>query len=1089
LDSQNTLLTGDIGSGKSTLVDAVTTLLVPAHRIAYNKAAGAENRERDLRSYVMGYYKSERSDLGHAAKSVALRDHNTFSVILGVFRNQGYLQEVTLAQVFWTGASNGQPDRFYLIADRPLSITEDFSDFGTDISRLKKRLKKADQTEVFDTFPKYGAGFRRRFGIETEQALALFLQTVSMKSVGNLTDFVREHMLEAFDVTPRIQALMHHFDDLSRAHEAVLKARQQIEKLTPLVQDLTTHSKQREHRQHLRSCREFLTPYFAFQKLALFQKRLDNLIEENNRLDRKITALEADRQEKFGQRDDLRQAIADNGGDRLERLRTQIRRQSAEKDKRKAQAGRYDQIARKLSLAPARDADAFDDNLSGIRELRTALGQQEADQQNLRTDNEVAFRKLKSEHQALDRELASLAGRKSNIHDRQIRIRDELCTRLDLVAKDLPFAGELIQVREGQKAWEGTAERLLHNFALSLLVREDLYPRVAAWVDATHLRGRLVYYLVRQGQRQHQTPHHPDSLARKLAVKSDSPFCLWVEQEIAGRFDYACCTTMDQFRREPRAVTEAGQIKSGGVRHEKDDRHDIRDRSNYVLGWTNAAKIQTLKRRCQDLETQMQTAAVKISDLDKAQADLREKQADLIRLEEYRSFSDLDWQSVAREIQGLKEEKTRLERDSDILNTLNAQVTALEEKIRALEQALRNAWDQRSRVQEKQGQAEAGMSASQNDFAPAQAMDQEERDSLFKEIEVLGQAVFDGHVLTIESCGSREQELRHSLQRNLDNLGDRIRSVEDRIGKAMYAYQKDYPLETKELDDHIASGPEYEAMLDRLLTDNLPRFEKDFKEQLNVNTIREVANFQSQLHRERETIRERIERINRSLSDIEYNPGRYIRLEAQLNPDADIRDFSQQLRACTEGALTGSDDAHYSEGKFLQVKTLIQRFRGREGFSDLDRRWTKKVTDVRNWFVFAASERWRADHTEHEHYTDSGGKSGGQKEKLAYTVLAASLAYQFGLEWGAVRSRTFRFVAIDEAFGRGSDASTRYSLELFKKLNLQLLIVTPLQKIHIIEPYVSSVGLVYSRDGRESQLRNMSIQAFRDARKKKASSQ
>ena len=41
---RNVLLTGDIGSGKSTLVDAVTTLLVPAHRVAYNKAAGADNK-------------------------------------------------------------------------------------------------------------------------------------------------------------------------------------------------------------------------------------------------------------------------------------------------------------------------------------------------------------------------------------------------------------------------------------------------------------------------------------------------------------------------------------------------------------------------------------------------------------------------------------------------------------------------------------------------------------------------------------------------------------------------------------------------------------------------------------------------------------------------------------------------------------------------------------------------------------------------------------------------------------------------------------------------------------------------------------
>src|SRR2546429_6309567 len=100
-NGKNTLLTGDIGSGKSTLVDAITTLLVPAHRVAYNKAAGADTRERTLRSYVLGHYKSERNEITGTAKPVSLRDHNSYSVILGVFHNAGYDQTVTLAQVFW----------------------------------------------------------------------------------------------------------------------------------------------------------------------------------------------------------------------------------------------------------------------------------------------------------------------------------------------------------------------------------------------------------------------------------------------------------------------------------------------------------------------------------------------------------------------------------------------------------------------------------------------------------------------------------------------------------------------------------------------------------------------------------------------------------------------------------------------------------------------------------------------------------------------------------------------------------------------------------------------------------------------------
>jgi uncharacterized protein YPO0396 len=60
-------------------------LLVPAHRIAYNKAAGAENKERSLRSYVLGYYKSERLENSMGGKPVALRDHRIIPLSLVFF--------------------------------------------------------------------------------------------------------------------------------------------------------------------------------------------------------------------------------------------------------------------------------------------------------------------------------------------------------------------------------------------------------------------------------------------------------------------------------------------------------------------------------------------------------------------------------------------------------------------------------------------------------------------------------------------------------------------------------------------------------------------------------------------------------------------------------------------------------------------------------------------------------------------------------------------------------------------------------------------------------------------------------------------
>lgn len=241
LGGENALLTGDIGSGKSTLVDALTTLLLPANRINYNKAAGADTRERSLRSYVLGHYRSELSETTGSSRPVGLRDHRHYSVVLAVFTNAGSDEEVTLAQVFWMrDTGQGTPNRFFVTADRALDISADFAGFGAEVAGLKRRLRGAG-AGVYDHLPEYGTRFRRLLGIGSEQALELLHQTISMKSVGSLTEFVRAHMLESSDAAIRISTLVGHFEDLSRAHAAVGTASVQLAQLEPLVAALNEH--------------------------------------------------------------------------------------------------------------------------------------------------------------------------------------------------------------------------------------------------------------------------------------------------------------------------------------------------------------------------------------------------------------------------------------------------------------------------------------------------------------------------------------------------------------------------------------------------------------------------------------------------------------------------------------------------------------------------------------------------------------------------------------------------------------------------------------------------------------------------------
>lgn len=1073
-DGHNGLLTGDIGSGKSTLVDAVTTLLVPHHRIVYNKAAGAVGKERDLYSYIRGEYKSEKDDYTQAAKAITLRGEDTFTVILAHFHNEGFSQGVSLAQVFWLKDQKRNPERFFIVAETPLTIAEHFSDFGSDILDLKKRLKRLKRVTVLDNFKEYSSRFRYLFGIQNEQALELFYQTVSMKSVGNLTDFVRNHMLESADMDGRIDALRRNFDNLNRAHEAVLKAKRQIERLTPLVADGERYRALAVEIEQLRGCREALAACFASLKVQLLTADIDKAELEMEKTTSRLTSVQEELIRLRRREGELLAGIDDSGGRRLQVLADEIVLLARERDEKLRKEEEYRLLALTAGLKPAASEEDFFRNRKESEALLEQLTAESEESRKGEIDLGVELRGLAEERAALTEELDSLARRTSNIPLKNLTIRREMAEVLGIGEEELPFAGELLQVDGQSSAWEGAIERLLHNFGLSLLVPEALYARVSHYVERTNLHGRLVYYRAREGSAGEAAyPADPDSLPRKMLVKPDTPFYGWLQEQLAERFDYVCCEDLEMFRRLPRAMTRNGQIKSGGQRHEKDDRRSIHDRSRYVLGWSNKEKIRALESKRLQVERMAREKADQLSALNKKQRLLAEQRDGVRDLLGFTDYGVIRWEPLTERIQLLEEERGELERSSDTLRLLREQLQGVREEI-----DIKTA--RRSTLDKEAGRLEERLAGRRSERTEAETLaatlDAEEQQTLLPNLDEIRREVQKDALLTLQNHDRVQRETREVLQAQLDALDKRLQRLTEKILGQMKDYKHAYPAEAAEVDAALEALDEFAAMLKALREQDLPRHEARFKQLLNEETIKDIVLLQNQMEKEKQQIAEKIRTINGSLREIEYAPGTYIELVTDRTPDPEVRDFQQELKQCLSHTL--GDAEVYNEAKFLQVKAIIDRFNGREGFVELDRRWTRKVTDVRNWFTFSASERWREDNSEKEYYSDTAGKSGGQKEKLAYTILASALAYQFGLEWGTVQSRSFRFVVIDEAFGKGSDESTRYGLELFKKLNLQLLIVTPLQKIHIIEEYIRSVHYVYNENGANSMVRNLTLEEY-----------
>lgn len=1090
LDGANSLLTGDIGSGKSTVVDAITTLLLPANKIEYNKAAGAQKKERSLMSYVRGYHKSTRSTGGENSKPVSLRGTGALTVVLAVFRNAVLGKSVTLAITLWAVQEAGQPNRFYSLAETDQSIAADFSNFGQDPARLKKKLKAAGVT-VHDTFEPYAAAFKRQFGISGNQAMELFHRTVSMKQVENITHFVRTNMLDEDDVDTRISKLISHFDDLKKAHGAVLRAKDQIALLTPIRDGAARHAKLTVEDELARAQRDQLHPWFTNQRLILSLEHQAELESTGNRLREDNASLTARITELRHQLGAVAEDIRSNGGGRLAAIDADVTRLGNEAAAQRTRYQTYAAAAAELGLNAPEDRVLFDANRDGLAAVESALAEQHRELQEQRTELTMTRTVLDGRAADIKAELTSLQSRRNLLPLQQLEIRRRLCEGTAVAEKALPFAGELLRVRDGEAAWEGAAERTLRGFALSLLVPSEHYADVSSWVDSNNLKGKLVYLKV--GESYSPRAAEPGTLAAKIAIKQGTPFRDFLMEDLAGRFDYVCCDTLADFRRFPKALTANGQLKGGRGRHEKDDRKDLADRRNYVLGWDNQDKINRFLVELEDAKGQLQVAGTQLAKVDRQLGDTGRKNQQLGTVRSVADFGEISWQLTARRIEALKEERRALESASNILQELAARETALNADLRRLE-------ERASKLQQRLGANEKDAENLAEAIAECRSLLQEQPltddAGVLASVAGLAAAAPGEKVLTYKNTVAVESLVRSGLTATIDALSKRLATAEANTVRLMADFRNRYPNETTEIDASLDAAGDYERLLDQLEKNDLPKFEAHFKDSLNQNTIHEVVAFNAFLDSRRQDIVTRINKINESLATIEYNRGRHIQLEHQNSTDLDVRQFGTDLRACSEGTI--GDDDQYSEQKYLQVERLIERFRGRDGFTALDERWTAKVTDVRNWFTFSASEKWTETGEEFEHFTDSGGKSGGQKEKLAYTILAAALAFQFGLGAGqstaagagagrsAGKGRSFRFVVIDEAFGRGSDESARYGLELFQRMKLQLLIVTPLQKIHVIEPFVAHVGFVANTNGNDSQLRNMTIQEYRDERDRRA---
>ncbi len=1047
------IFAGPSGAGKSTAMDAHAALLTPPNWVAFNQAARSERGEdRSLVTYVRGTWGEKTSDKQEVS-SQCLRPDSTWSAISESYRND-FGQTVTLLQVFWIkGRSNAHADlgHVFFVFERPFDF-EELKPF-VEGSFKKSVAEQLWPGILFESFERYQEKFRPLLGIRSKATLRLLHKTQSTKDMGDLNTFVRDFMLEEPGTFELAKALVEKFQELDTAYKSVLDAQAQIDTLQPVRTNHFEHeegkTQQAAHDGVVKSADAFVHQ----REGALVTERLEALKRDLAAEQLNIQTAErvaGDRLRGFGV---LKEQYWQMGGGKADDLRKQREDLVAESGRRIRRRDRFEQDLQTLDIE-------IPDTYSPEEFLRCQAEAVEVEQA-LRAQADTSgttMRNLGAREAALKdkleqaaKEIRALEAQRGNIPYQFTDLRALLAEELGINVAKLPFAGELMQVKKSQAAeWSGAIERLLGGFGKTMLVVDEDMPAVAKWVDDHHLGLRLKFTRIVQQQTGNQ--NHP---ARAVVHKLDFAECEleeWLREEVKRLFPHECVDSVEELRRVRAGLTRAGQIKRN-TDHEKNDRRDISDRREWVLGFSNEEKKQDFLAHLNSLLDQKKVLDDEIKDESEQRKLWSGKERACGAIKEL-AWPDVDAGSITGQIRATDALLDKIEDENPDLAVVEKQLREADEAVRVADQAA-NDLKVRAGVLDNRCKDLVAKQAGMDAVLLQQAIGDEASKALETLLgEVFTAAPKHGHELTLENL----KDVHRAVDAKLAERGSQLRlkqqQRENNMLSGMRAYlEKDtWKAQIGGIDASLSSLPEFLSRLKQMEDDNLPKFKDRFEKLLNDQALQHLAALSQQLRSETRSVRDKVDLVNNALGTTEFNKGTYIKLGHRTRQIQDVTDFVSSMRGILEMVV---DDADVKKARFLNLRKLVTRLSSGEPH---DVRWRKLVLDVRQHLEFYAIESDAAG-MQVQTYSGSSGKSGGERQKLTMTILAAALRYQLSGDDGDFPR--YSTIMVDEAFDKADPEFTKTAMQIFKKCGFQVIAATPMKGIMALDEFIGGAAYIY----------------------------
>ncbi|WOP14192.1 ATP-binding protein [Ottowia sp. SB7-C50] len=1065
-DAWGSALIGATGSGKTTLVDALMTLLV--ERPSYNLAStGGTESDRSLMSYLRGDSgMGNTTDNRHVARPDKTSTGIAATFVLGE-------QHVRLAGVFWLeGSGRAAADRKDVWLFEQANSAEALHDLphwltlldAEGARGLKHAARLADGVQVFDSKRAYLAKVQGCFAVG-DNAFRLLNRATGLKQLSSIDEIFRELVLDDRSAFERAAQVAQEFDQLVGIRIELERARAQVQSLRPVA---ALAPRRLEALARIEAAQQLLAAlpwWFAQAAQTHWQAECERLQAMIQGLQAQVDDL-ASQTVRHEDAVALRQAAyAKAGGGDIDTLKSLLAAHQREQAEAARQAAQYQQLMQRLGWMVDLTPAAFESNrqkaatsASTLRESLQKAEQSAYDAGARHSDDARRCRELADEIEKIRQRPGS------NIPSHYQDWRADLAAAVGLASEELPFLAELVEVLPAEQRWRGAIERALGGERLRLLVPPAAFAQALQWVNSRHNRGVLVRLLDPKAAlaeaRERGSQPFEDGYVAKLKLKAHK--LAPVAKAVLARRDRHCVDSVQALAQTDHAMTVEGSFSDTGGRHEKDDRRDLRE--GWLTGFDNRDQLQAL---AEQLKAAQADAATSLAARDAAIAEHKRQAQEEVLLKglaelRFEQIDHIGRQRVADEVQARLDALLKPGSSVDVARQALAEAQAALRDVqsqamqRASELAVQS--DRLESAQDKLQDARRRAANAEPDEATLVAL----RDQLPDLADV-----------PAAQLSMKERDWRDETQATLSTASGQLHDLEKKLVAAMSNAQKVDTGALAQSGTEMADIDAYLTRLHVLESEDLPAKRNRFQSYLNTSSDQGVTQLLTGITQEVDEIEQRIDAINATLARVAFQPGRHLQLVCQRVAAQSVKNLEAAQKQVRVAALKA--DADEGESHFQALQEVVQQLR--HAAANPRTLASRALLDARHRVQFAITVIDTASGQVIERRTGSQGGSGGEKEVIAIYVLTASLSYalcarQAGVLDAADLQPRFATMVLDEAFSRTSQAVAARIVAALRAFGLNPLFVTPNKELRLLREHTRRAILVH-REGAQARLASM----------------